>query len=331
MNQPTGMSPVNLKRRVLFILLGVGIIALAIFAYRHFHSTSTLEIDYREVPVTRGNLSITILATGTVEPENRLEIKPPVAGRVDEVLVKEGQDVKKGQVLAWMSSTERAALIDAARARGEAEVKRWEENYKPTPILAPINGTLILRNVESGQTFTNTDPVFVMSDRLTVTAQVDETDIAQVHLKQDAVVVLDAYSGNSFPARVNKIAFDAKTVNNVTTYDVDVLPVNTPAFMRSGMTANVTFLVSSRENVILVPNDALHVKDNQYAVLVKAAEGEKPRELSVQVGLTDGKHTEITSGIDDGQVLLVAGIRANKSTPKSTNPFSPMGARRTAH
>src|SRR5262249_54993338 len=147
---------------------------------------------------------------------------------------------KKGQVMAWMSSTERAALLDAASARGEDELKQWEELYRPTPILAPIPGTVIARNVESGQTFTVSDAVLTMSDRLTVKAQVDETDIAQIALKQRASIVLDAYPQEKLDAIVDQIAYDAKTVNSVTTYVVDVLPRNTPKFMRSSMTANVT-------------------------------------------------------------------------------------------
>jgi len=319
-----------MKRFVVVLLLVIAV-AAGIF-YVHQHAKKDLDIHYREVTASRGDLNVTVLATGTVEPENRLEIKPPVAGRVDSVLVKEGQYVKKGQILAWMSSTERAALIDAARAQGEAEVKRWEENYKPTPILAPIDGTLILRNVESGQTFTSADAVFVMSDRLSVTAQVDETDIAQVKLNQKADIVLDAYADRKFPGVVSLIAFDAKTVNNVTTYDVDVLPVKTPDFMRSGMTANVTFRVSAKQDVLLLPNDALRVVNNHFSVLLKSAEGQPPLEQTVEVGLTDGKHTEILSGLDAGQVVLVAELSSTKSSDKTTsNPFSPLGARRPAH
>lgn len=312
-----------------WMLFAIGVVAIAIIAVMFYRRKSTLEIAYREVPVKRGNVAVTILATGTVQPENRLEIKPPVAGRVEQVLVREGQLVKKGQVLAWMSSTERAALLDAARAQGPEEIRKWEDNYKATPILAPINGTLILRNVESGQTFTNTDSVFVMSDRLTVKAQVDETDIAQIRLGQKAKIVLDAYPHESIWAQVGHIAFDAKTVNNVTTYDVDVLPKDPPAFMRSGMTTNVTFMVNSKEDVITVPNDALRVQESKYSVMVKTAEQQASSERSVEVGITDGKRTEILGGLSEGEVILVAEIKAQKGKPsQGINPFAPAGGMR---
>src|SRR4051812_46219417 len=202
------------------------------------YTAQSSKLSYRPAQIRKGEMKITILSTGVVQPENRVDIKPPIAGRVEKVLVNEGDVVKKGQVIAWMSSTERAALLDAASARGEDELKQWEEMYKPTPILAPIPGTIIARNVESGQTFTVSDAILSMSDRLTVKAQVDETDIAEIKLKQTASIVLDAYPRAQIEAVVDQIAYDAKTVNNVTTYVVDVLPTTTPKYMRSGMTAN---------------------------------------------------------------------------------------------
>jgi macrolide-specific efflux system membrane fusion protein len=262
-----------------------------------------------------------------VQPENRLEIKPPIPGRVEEVLVDEGQQVKPGQILAWMSSSERAGLLDAARARGPEELKRWQEFYKPTPILAPISGTIIQRNVEPGQTFTSQDAVLVMSDRLTVKAQVDETDIAQIALKQQSEIVLDAYPDQPVPAEVVQLAFDAKTVNNVTTYVVDVLPKTVPAFMRSGMTANVVFHVGEKKDIMLLPSEAIKTKDGKSYVLLKAAQpGQKNTEQEVSLGASDGKQVEITVGVNAEQVVLIPQLKAAQQTLVS--PFSPFGAKK---
>jgi macrolide-specific efflux system membrane fusion protein len=264
---------------------------------------------YREVKVMKGSLASTILSTGTVSPENRLEIKPPVAGRIEKVLVEEGDKIKKGQVLAWMSSTERAALIDAASSKGPEEVKQWEEMYRPTPVMAPINGTLIARNVESGQTFATTDAILVMSDRLTVKAQVDETDIARIQLKQKAEIVLDAYPGQKIPATVDQIAFDAKTVNNVTTYVVDVLPDKTPDFMRSGMTANVTFQIAAKQDALYIPAEAVKVVDGASVVSVPGEDAHHPVDREITTGLTEGKKVEVLEGLEEGDTVLVPEFR----------------------
>lgn len=278
---------------------------------------------YREVKIERGDIEISILSTGTVAPKNRLEIKAPVAGRIDEVLVKEGQVVRKGQVLAMMSSTERAAMLDAARAKGAEELQKWSELYLATPVLSPINGTLILRSVEPGQTFTTTEAIFVISDRLTVQAQVDETDIAQIKLRSDASIALDAYPDQPMKAVVDQIAFDATTVNNVTTYVVNVAPDKVPEFMRSGMTANVTFKISSKRDILLVPNEAIKVISGRTTVNLQNAKGEAITH-DIETGISDGKMTEVLGGLAEGDRVLIAKVQLGSDSEKSgSNPFGP--------
>ena len=228
-----------------------------------------------------------------------------------------------------MSSTERAAMLDAASSKGSKELKEWEEMYRATPILAAINGTIIQKNVESGQTFTTQDAILVMSDRLTVKAQVDETDIAKIKLKQSAKITLDAYPEETIEAQVDQIAFDAKTVNNVTTYIVDVLPNLAPAYMRSGMTANVVFNVQGKEDVIVVPTEAIKVTDGKNLVMfANPKNNEKPIEREVQVGITDGKKTEVTEGLNLGDLILVQKFKVGDKKTGSSSPFSPMGGPR---
>lgn len=313
-------------RRALIIL---GLLALGGAFVYYWRAGGEEPPAYGEVSVTRGDVAVTILSTGVVQPRNRLEIKPPIAGRAEQVLVQEGQNVNRGQTMAWISSTERAALIDAARAKGPQELKRWEELYRATPVLAPLNGTVIARNIEPGQTFTNSDAVFVMSDRLTVKAQVDETDIAQIRLRQPAQLVLDAYPDQPFPGRVDQIAYDAKTVNNVTTYEVDLLPEKAPDFMRSGMTANVSFVMASRKNVLWIPTEAVKTRGgNSYVLTPPAKPGGTPMEKPVKTGLSDGKRTEVLEGLAEGEKLLVQKLQLNGKSESLSSPLAPYGRRR---
>ena len=322
----TMMEIFHKYRHVIVATASVAIIGGGVFYWRAHRQEQPV---YREVVVARGNIEATILSTGVVQPKNRLEIKPPIAGRAETILVEEGQVVKKGQIMAWMSSTERAALIDAARAKGPEELKRWEDLYRATPVLAPIGGTVILRNIESGQTFTGNDAVFVMSDRLTVKAQVDETDIAQIRLHQSARIVLDAYPDKPLSGKVDQIAYDAKSINNVTTYEVEVLPEETPVFMRSGMTANVVFVAAARQNVLFVPGDSVKTREGHSYVLVPPVKiGGAPSEKEIRTGLTDGKRVEVLDGATEGEKLLAQRLRSGGSGDTTSSPFMPFGRKR---
>lgn len=318
------------RRRLVIVAAAGALAVIAVAAWWLVRGDASSTDGMRPVAVARGDIAESILATGTVQPENRLEIKPPIAGRVEAVLVDEGQVVKKGQTLILMSSAERAALLDAARARGPEELRRWEGYYRPAPILASIDGTVIGRSVEPGQSFTSQEVMIVISDRLTVKAQVDETDIARIRPKQEATVILDAYPQDPMPSRVDQIAYDSKTVNNVTTYVVDVLPDETPDFMRSGMTANVRFTGEARSGVLLLPGNAVRNRDGRRVVLVAPASGGgAPREEEVKVGITDGKMIEILSGLAEGDEVLAAapkngkGGEAKSQTRSPLNPFPP--------
>jgi len=308
-----------------------GLIVLGVFLLvRMFSSCGSgkdaLEIT-RAVKVARGDLSVTVTATGTVKPYNRVEIKAPIAGRIEEVLVQEGEEVKQGQVLARMSSVERAALLDAAYSQGDAAVKRWQEAYKPAPLLAPLDGMIIVRSVEPGQTVTTMDPVVVLSDRLIVEALVDETDLAMIKLGQRAEIQLDAYPKEIFEGKVDHITFESTLENNVNVYAIDVIPEKVPASFRSGMTANITFIVKEEKNALLVPSEAVveWPKDhpnplNAVFAVYKKTFGGKPEPVAVKTGGSDGRMTGITEGLKEGAEIVIV---RRKEKSKSTNPFRP--------
>src|SRR5476649_963404 len=273
-----------------------------------------------------GSIQTIITTTATVLPKNRLEIKPPVNGRVEKVLVQEGDMVKTGQVLAWMSSTDRAALLDSARGQGDAEYKKWVDVYKAIPLLAPIDGQVIVATTQPGQTVIATDAVVVLSDHLIVRAQVDETDIGKIKLAQAAVVSLDAYPDIKIKAAVDHIYYESTTVNNVTIYNVDLQPQEIPAFFRSGMNANVDFIVQSKDNILLLPITAINKKGDQSFVLLEGPDSNKPLQQEIQTGITDDKNIEIISGLkeDDNVVVKTKKFSLNKSKGGS-NPFMASG------
>lgn len=318
-----------IKSKIFWIIVVVVIAGTIVYVIRYYNRTGKTS-SFEPVQVERGNLKVTVLTTGVVQPQNRLEIKSPIAGRIEEVLIREGDSTRKGQIMAWLSSTERAALLDAARAKGSTELAYWEELYKAAPLVVPIDGDVIARNVEPGQTVTAQDVLFVMSDRLIIEAQLDETDIGHIALGQSAEITLDAYPMELMKGTVDHIAFEAKTVNNVTMYIVDVLPERIPAFLRSGMTANINIIMAETNNVLLLPSDVVRAKQGHTVVwLPNPADESKPLTTNVVTGLSDGRKVEIISGLKQGDRVLRKGFPKPASNDKAEkNPFMPFGRRR---
>ena len=321
------MTPLPAKRKK-WIWLTIALMIACLIGFL-LSRNSTSKETYTEAVVKKTAYTETILSTGTVAPENRLDIKPPLTGRVEKLLFQEGQRVKKGQVLAWISSTERAAMLDSARGEGETALKQWEQYYKPTFIYAPINGIIIVQNIQVGQSFTISDAILTMSDRLTVKAQVDETDIAKIRLGQSATLILDAYPGEKTEAKVVHIGFDAKTVNSVTSYIVDVLPLKVPQHMLSGMTANVSFLLNQIPDALMIPTEAVTTENGNACVKLKPA---NPKEIPLCLKITfspsQGTETVVTSGLSEGQVVLIPQYKGTSKDAAAKNPFSPMGGGR---
>jgi macrolide-specific efflux system membrane fusion protein len=279
-----------------------------------------------EIRPTLGSINVVISTTGTVYPRNRLEIKPPVGGRIESILVKEGENVKVGQILAWMSSTERAALLDAARGQGEEKLKYWQETYKPIALLAPIDGEVIVATTQPGQTVMTSDAVVVLSDQLIVRAQVDETDIGKISLQQKAVISLDAYPDVKINASVDHIYYESETINNVTIYKVDLIPDEPYVYFRSGMNATIDFNTEGRKDAFLVPVKAVHNENNENYVWLKQKDSNNPVKRIVKLGITDDKNYEIISGVTSEDTIVVTTQEytlSNSNSDKGTNPFMP--------
>lgn len=105
---------VNKKWKIVIVILIAVIVSMVFIKKKETKGGSE---DFTIVTPEIGSIYSAISTTATVQPRNRLEIKPPINGRIEKILVKEGENVKAGQIVAWMSSTERAALLDAAMAQ----------------------------------------------------------------------------------------------------------------------------------------------------------------------------------------------------------------------
>ncbi len=279
------------------------------------------ERSFKPAQVEKKTLRRFVESTGEVRPENRLGVKSPVSGRIEELRVDEGDAVERGQVIAWVSSTERATLLDAARAKSEEDLNYWETVYKAAPLIAPLAGTVISRDFEPGQTLSASDAVVVIADRLIVVGQVDETDIGAVSVGQRVEVQLDAYPDTLFHGTVASIAYDSKLVSNVTMYEVDVTPGDLPAVARSGMTATLTFVAEVHKETPAVPTAALEYEAGRAFVRIPGPNPGTPQRIAVEPGLSENGWTEIGGELAPGDTVLVPRLVRKKENGAS--PFMP--------
>jgi macrolide-specific efflux system membrane fusion protein len=307
-----------------WLILSIAILVIGGGAYYSWRQKSQKKLGdtlIETVAAKLGSIQDTVEATGEVLPLNRVEIKPPIAGRIEKLSVDEGDHVQSGQILGWMSSTDRAAILDAARAQGPEELKHWQDTYKPTPVVAPLSGVIILRNVVVGQTVDPTVVIYAMSDKLIVKADVDETDIGRVRMGMPASITLDSYPNQPIDGKVFQILYEGVNTSNVITYGVKIEPKNVPPFFRSQMTANISLIANKKDNIVLLPEAAIRpTASGDRQVMIPGPDG-KPTPRVVQVGLETGDQAEITDGIAAGDKVLVMRKRYAPQQAASQSPL----------
>ncbi|MEK7234505.1 MAG: efflux RND transporter periplasmic adaptor subunit [Elusimicrobiota bacterium] len=283
----------------------------------------------KTIEVVVGPIEQLIEATGSVAPQNRVEIKPPVGGRIEELLVGEGDKVVTGQIVAWMSSTDRTAVLDAARARGPEQVKKWEDAYKPTAVFASLPGEVILRDVVVGQAVDLGKVLFAVADTLIVNAQVDESEIGKIKLGQRVRIRLDSYPDQSVDGKVFDMLYEGKNVSNVITYGVKIRPDKVPPFFRSQMTANVSFLVKRKDDAVLVPAAALRdgPGGKRVVMIASAEQDSKPESREVKTGIETDEKVEIVSGLVSGDKVLIMESRYASEKAPEASPLSSIPGR----
>ncbi len=321
--------PHTKNRRIIKYLTGLSVliivIIIAVFMLQ-LKNTSSTEV-YETRVVKKGNLTITVTATGNLEPTNQVDVGIEVSGTIKTVEADYNDEVKTGQVLARLDTSkleaqvlQAKAALESARtkvvkakadvmqtgneldrlnmvkklskgkvpsqseldtalavmqiARAEeagakttisealATLKLRETDLSKAVILSPVNGIVLIRSVEPGQTVAasmQTPVLFTLAENLKqmeLHVDVDEADVGKVMAKQNASFVVDAYPDIKFPAQVTMVRFAPKTVEGVVTYETLLAVDNSGLSLRPGMTATADIIVKEIKNALLIPNIA---------------------------------------------------------------------------
>ncbi len=292
--------------------------------YFYKKTTAKAEVKYASFEVVSKGISEFVDTTGAVAPLNRVEIQPSAGGRIEKILVEEGDKIKQGQVLALMSSSDRVAILDAARAMGDEQYKYWQEAYKPIKVVAPLDGTVILKNVVEGQTVSQATVLFAMSDKLILAANVDESDVGKVKEGQPVSIILDAYPDSPVKGSVFQILDEGVNQSNVITYSVKIKPDYVPAFFKSQMTANIKIEVARKRAALLIPAVAVTIDPAGKTAVITEVADNKPVYKKIETGLDEGDLVEVTKGLEEGDTVMFQG-KGYKPQQASggTNPLMP--------
>ena len=225
-------------------------------------------------------------------------------------------------------------------------VQKAQTNLGYATITSPIDGVVLSKSVEEGQTVAasfNTPELFNIAQDLTdmrVIANIDEADIGGVKEGQRVTFTVDAFPDDKFEGTVTQVRQEATTTSNVVTYEVVIGAPNKDLKLKPGLTANVTIYTLEKNDVLAVPSKALRFMPNE-ALLKKGEqiedvdapqkvwtmEGNTFKAHKVETGITNGMLTEIVSGIKEGTEVLVdfniSGGETEQAGQQAQNPFMP--------
>ncbi len=254
----------------------------------------------------------------------------------------------KGLVSADDYESARLSYLQAKEqvAQSQESVKKAQTNLGYATITSPIDGVVLSKSVEEGQTVAasfNTPELFTIAKDLTdmrVIADIDEADIGGVREGQRVSFTVDAFPDDSFEGMVTQVRQQATTESNVVTYEVVISAPNNDLKLKPGLTANVTIYTLEKNDVLAVPSKALRfmpteafltkgqsIQDCDAKHKVWTLEGNVFKAHAVEIGTTNGILTEITKGVTKGmKVLTDFNISGGESEPmgeQATNPFMP--------
>ena len=226
----------------------------------------------------------------------------------------------------------------------QQSVQKAHTNLGYATITAPIDGVVLSKEVEEGQTVASamtTPTLFIIAQDLTnmrVIADVDEADIGEVKEGQRVTFTVDAFPDDIFNGEVTQVRQEATTESNVVTYEVVISAPNQDLKLKPGLTANVTIFTLERNQVLTIPAKALRFTPNKNLLTegeeiidcdgknkIWVREGQNFKAIPVNIGITNGNVTEIVSGIKAGQEMIteISVSAPEEENTANTNPFMP--------
>lgn len=291
-----------------------------------------------------------VQASGSVTPKARHDVRAEVGGHVKSVLVRENDSVKAGQTLIDISNDTLLVLksqaeSDLALAReqrdrvssgivpnvSESDIKQQELRVQQAEIAvqarlteagylevrAPMNGVITKWHVQKADLVSFGALLFTIADfdAMSMVIPVDELDIANVTLGQPASIKVEALGGRMLTGKVTKIASEGTVKDGVTAYDVTIAVEPAPG-LKGAMTGSARIVIASKKEALIVPSEAIRRQGDDIKVIV--LRDNKTVTVPVKIGLTGSVLTEVISGLEPGDLVVLSSLDR-----QGMNPFAP--------
>ena len=383
-------------KKIILIVIAIIVIA-GIIVWIAGGSAPKHKISYITASVSKGDISNSVTATGTIEPVTEVQVGTQVSGIIDKLYADYNSIVTKGQLIAEMDKVTLQSELQSAKANydgskaeyeyqqknyarnkglyekklisdtdyelatynyekakseyesSKASLAKAERNLSYATITSPIDGVVIDRAVEEGQTVAagfETPTLFTIAADLTqmqVVADVDEADIGGVEEGQRVSFTVDAYPNDVFEGKVTQIRLGSKSSSStsssstssesVITYEVVISAQNPDLKLKPRLTANVTIYILDKKDVLSVPAKALRftpevplvekediIKDCEGEHKLWTKEGNTFTAHPVKIGISNGILTEITGGIAEGTQVISEATIGNTGQAPEMNP-----------
>ncbi len=386
-------------RRFLPLLLGLGVLLLAFWGFRHWRGSSGQ--TYRTAEVTRGAITQAVTATGTLNPVLNVQVGSQISGNVSKLYADYNSAVKAGQVIAEIDpaifqaavtqaqgdmesaqaglelaklnaqrmqdlvkqQTTSQSELDQANAtlhQAQANVMikqgaldRAKTDLDHCKITSPIDGTVISRSVDVGQTVAASlaaPVIFTIANdlaKMQIDTNLAEADVGAIEQGQSVDFTVDAFPARTFHGQVVQVRNAPTTVQNVVTYDTVIGVNNQDLKLKPGMTANVSIVVAQREGVLKIGNAALPFHPPEETPAPSSSEAPKsargghghggahataetvyrlvsgtPQPVKIKTGISDGISTEVTEGLKAGDQVVTAALGPSASAAPANNLFT---------
>ncbi len=335
-------------KRLLWLLAILGLVVAGKYGVDIYLSSAKPAQASRVIAVERGDIESVVSATGTIAAVNSVDISSKITGLIREVKINENDWVKEGDVLVVLDDKRLKAQLSQAEARlantsanyarmqslfaigaisnqqldsalmdynvAQASYDDASSQLEDTVIKSPIAGIVIGKPVPAGQTVSPgiSTPMVLLTiadmSKMQIQAQIDESDIGKVVLRQKATFTVDAYPGKTFTGIVSNVSSKANIQQNVVYYPV-IIDVDQPeGLLKPTMTARVSINVGERKNVLVVPLQV--IKESKGQRYVQILEYGQPQNVNITTGLSSDEKIEVISGLKEGDQVVLPQARS---------------------